>query len=210
MLDREARHIDSVSVSTPDHMHAPMAMSALQLGKNVYCQKPLTHDLWEARKLAEYAGTRRVVTQMGIQIHATSFYRMAATLARAGAIGRIKEVHCSVLLGRCRGPDTVDPGRRSSIGICGSGFAPGARLSARVFIPFTGAGGWTFGTGTLGDMGCHLLDPGLHGPGAGRAQLRALRGRAAQRMELARGRAGALCLPRHRLYRRPHLAADVV
>jgi len=93
LLDQEGKRIDSVNVSTPDHMHAPIAMSALQLGKNVYCQKPLTHDLYETRKLTEFARWQRVVTQMGIQIHSTSFYRMAALLVQAGAVGRIKEVH---------------------------------------------------------------------------------------------------------------------
>jgi predicted dehydrogenase len=93
LLDQQGKHIDSVNVSTPDHMHAPIAMSALQLGKHVYCQKPLTHNLHEARKLTEYARWRKVVTQMGIQIHSSSFYRMAVLLVQAGAIGRVKEVH---------------------------------------------------------------------------------------------------------------------
>ncbi len=64
LLDQEAKHLDSVNVSTPDHMHAPIAMSALQLGKHVYCQKPLTHDLYEARKLTEFARWKGVVTQI--------------------------------------------------------------------------------------------------------------------------------------------------
>lgn len=179
LLDREARHIDSVSVSTPDHMHAPMAMSALQLGKNVYCQKPLTHDLWEARKLAEYAGARRGVTQMGIQIHATSFYRMAATLARAGAIGRIKEVHCwnSGSWGDAAArPDTVDPVPEEFdwdlwLGVC----ARRPFIGKEYYHPFYWRRRLDFGTGTLGDMGCHLLDPvfmalGLGAPNSVRSE----------------------------------------
>jgi predicted dehydrogenase len=93
MLDKEGKRIDSVNVSTPDHMHAIMGMSALQLGKHVYGQKPLAHDLYEVRKLTEYARQSKLVTQMGIQIHATNHYRMAKVLVQANAIGRIKEVH---------------------------------------------------------------------------------------------------------------------
>ncbi len=88
LLDREAHRIDSVNVSTPDHMHAPIGMSAMELGKNVYGQKPLAHDLYEVRRLTEYACNDQRVTQMGIQIHATSDYRMAKLLIRGGAIGQ--------------------------------------------------------------------------------------------------------------------------
>src|ERR1017187_1469836 len=112
LLDKEGKHIDSVNVSTPDHMHAPIAMSALQLGKNVYCQKPLAHDLYEVRKLTEFARFKGVITQMGIQIHSSSYYRMAVLLVQAGAIGRIKEVHSwvgSVWGDSAARPDVSDP-----------------------------------------------------------------------------------------------------
>src|SRR2546427_11790999 len=82
LLDQEAKNIDSVNVSTPDHMHAPIGMSALQLGKNVYGQKPLAHDLYEVRKLTEFARSKRVVTQMGIQIHSVNHYRMGCRLVQ--------------------------------------------------------------------------------------------------------------------------------
>ncbi len=163
LLDREARNIDSVNVSTPDHMHAPMAMSALQLGKHVYCQKPLTHDLYEARKLTEYARQKRVVTQMGIQIHATSFYRMAATLVQAGAIGRIREVHS--WNGGGWGDTTALPSNTDPVP---KGFDWDLWLGVCAERPFIGneyyhPNNWRkrldFGTGTLGDMGCHILDP---------------------------------------------------
>src|SRR5262245_6247462 len=75
MLEKEAKNIDSVNVSTPDHMHAVMAMSAMQLGKHVYGQKPLAHDLYEVRKLSEFAKRKGLITQMGIQIHSTGHYR---------------------------------------------------------------------------------------------------------------------------------------
>ena len=115
LLDQEGKQLDSVNVSTPDHMHAPIAMSALQLGKHVYCQKPLTHDLYEARKLTEFARFKGVVTQMGIQIHSSSFYRVAALLVQAGAIGKVKEVHSWV--GSCLGrPDAAAGNVRSGAG----------------------------------------------------------------------------------------------
>src|SRR5690242_15034226 len=93
LLDEEAKNIDSVNVSLPDHMHAPAAMSAMQLGKHVYCQKPLTHDVYETRRLAQFAHEKGLVTQMGIQIHAHMHYRLAVQLIRDGVIGKVKEVH---------------------------------------------------------------------------------------------------------------------
>ena len=93
LLKKEHQNLDSVNVSTPDHMHAPIAMAAMQLGKHVYCQKPLAHDLHETRMLTEYARKKGVVTQMGIQIHSDKVYRQAVALVHSGAIGKIKEVH---------------------------------------------------------------------------------------------------------------------
>ncbi len=163
LLDQQGKHIDSVNVSTPDHMHAPIAMSAMQLGKNVYCQKPLTHDLYEARKLTEFARAQKLVTQMGIQIHSTSFYRMAVLLVQAGAIGRIKEVHSWNSGGwgdTTARPDVSDP--------VPAGFDWDLWLGVCAERPFIGneyyhPNNWRkrldFGTGTLGDMGCHIFDP---------------------------------------------------
>jgi predicted dehydrogenase len=163
LLDKHGRHLDSVNVSTPDHMHAPIAMSAMQLGKNVYCQKPLTHDLYEARKLTEFARWKKVVTQMGIQIHSTSFYQMAALLVRAGAIGRVKEVHC--WNGGTWGdtsplPDKSDPVPTGFdwdlwLGVC----AERPFIGKEYYHPVNWRKRLDFGTGTLGDMGCHILDP---------------------------------------------------
>src|SRR5437764_5519095 len=80
LLDKEAKNIDSVNVSVPDHMHAPIGMSAMQLGKNLYGQKPLAHDLYEVRRLRNFAHETGLVTQMGIQIHADHSYRLATLL----------------------------------------------------------------------------------------------------------------------------------
>lgn len=164
LLDKEHNRIDSVNVSVPDHMHAPIGMSAMQLGKHVYGQKPLAHELQEVRKLAEYAnGDRKLVTQMGIQIHATSHYRMAALLIQSGVIGRVKEVHswCPKSWGDPSAlPAEADP--------VPTGMNWDLWLGVCSYRPFIGNGyyhpvNWRkrldFGTGTFGDMGCHIFDP---------------------------------------------------
>ena len=89
LLAKEDKRIDSVNVSTPDHMHAPITMTAINQGKHVYCQKPLTHDVYEARRIAAAAAKAGVVTQMGIQANASIGYRMAAGMIRDGAIGKV-------------------------------------------------------------------------------------------------------------------------
>jgi len=163
MLDKESNNIDSVNVSTPDHMHAPMAMSAIQLGKHVYCQKPLAHDIYEVRRLEEAAREAGVVTQMGIQIHSTREYRLAVQLIQDGAIGRIKEVHS--WSNKKWGDLDPKPNRSDPIP---SGFNWDYWLGVAQWRPYIGDGyyhpsNWRkridFGTGTFGDMGCHIFDP---------------------------------------------------
>ena len=163
LLDREGNNIDSVNVSTPDHMHAPIGISAMQLGKHVYGQKPLAHELYEVRRMTEQARQGKLVTQMGIQIHAAACYRQAVRLVQDGVIGKIKEVHswCPKSWG--------DPSVRPDV----SDAVP-PNLDWNLWLgvgadrPFIGLeyyhpGNWRkrldFGTGTLGDMGCHILDP---------------------------------------------------
>ena len=163
LLDAEAKRLDTVNVSTPDHMHAPIAMSAMQLGKNVYCQKPLTHDLYEARKLTEFARAQHIVTQMGIQIHSSSFYRMAVLLVQAGAIGRIKEVHSWV--GSCWGDTSPRPDTSDAVpagfnwnlwqGVC----AERPFIGNAYYHPVNWRKRLDFGTSTIGDMACHIFDP---------------------------------------------------
>jgi hypothetical protein len=162
LLEKE-KHLDSVNVSTPDHMHAPIAMTAMQLGKHVYCQKPLAHDIFEVRQLARCARKQGVVTQMGIQIHSLSVYRLAVRLVRDGAIGKVKEVHTwsDKDWGDARPkPDRVSP---LPAGLDWDGW-----LGVAAARPFIGGGyyhpgNWRrsldFGTGTFGDMGCHIYDP---------------------------------------------------
>ena len=88
LFDKE-KELTSVNVSTPDHMHAPMGMTAMQHGLHVYGQKPLTHDIYETRKLTEMARRKKLVTQMGIQIHSSGEYRAAVVMVQAGVIGSL-------------------------------------------------------------------------------------------------------------------------
>jgi predicted dehydrogenase len=163
LLDKEEKNIDSVNVSTPDHMHAPIGMSAMQLGKHVYGQKPLAHEIFEVRQMAVRAREKNLVTQMGIQIHSNIEYRMAVQLVQEGVIGKIKEVHA------WSGKKWGDPNPRPAW----SDPAPKALhwdlwLGVVSERPFIGEGyyhpaNWRkrldFGTGTFGDMGCHIYDP---------------------------------------------------
>src|SRR5262245_53477817 len=93
MLEKEAGNLDAVMVGTADHTHAPAAAMALRLGKHVYCEKPLTHTVFESRTLANLAKEKKLVTQMGNQIHAGENYRRVVELIQAGAIGKVQEVH---------------------------------------------------------------------------------------------------------------------
>jgi predicted dehydrogenase len=162
LLEKE-KSIDSVNVSTPDHMHGPIAMSALQRGKHVHCQKPLTHDLYETRQLTLVARQKKLVTQMGIQIHSGTEYRTAVKLIQDLMIGKVKEVHT------WSGKKWGDPGpmpQRSDPVPDGLNWDLWVGVSA--MRPFIGEGwyhpvNWRkrldFGTGTFGDMGCHIYDP---------------------------------------------------
>ncbi len=93
MLDKEHKNLDTVNVGTPDHMHAPMAMAAMQLGLHAYVQKPLAHEIFEVRRLTETAREKGLVTQMGIQIHSAAYYRIGVQVIRDGAIGKIRQTH---------------------------------------------------------------------------------------------------------------------
>ena len=92
MLEKEQKNIDAILVSSPDHMHYPQAMAAIQLGKHVYCEKPLTHDIWEARMLTEAARTKAVVTQMGNQGASSKGTRVTEAIVQSGMIGEVHTV----------------------------------------------------------------------------------------------------------------------
>ena len=163
LLDKEAKNIDSVNVSTPDHMHAPIGVSAMQLGKHVYGQKPLAHEIFEVRRMTELAHQKKLVTQMGIQMHSSVYYRMAVHLIQDGVIGKIQEVHswCN----KSWGDPTVRPDKTDPVP---DNFDWNLWLGVCHERPFIGGGyyhpgNWRkrldFGTGTFGDMGCHIFDP---------------------------------------------------
>ena len=162
LLDKE-KHLNSVNVSTPDHMHAPITMRAMQQGLHVYTQKPLTQTLYEARQLARVAGEKSLVTQMGIQIHSNPVHRQVVAIIQAGAIGKVKEVHS--WSGKGWGDNNPRPDRSDPVP---AGFDWDEWLGVAEKRPFIGGsyyhpGNWRkrldFGTGTFGDMGCHILDP---------------------------------------------------
>jgi predicted dehydrogenase len=154
--------IDMVNVGTPDHMHAAIALSAMLKGKHVYCQKPLTHDVWEARKMTEVARAKKVVTQMGIQVHSSREYRLAVKTIQAGAIGKVKEVHSWSFKKwgrdgeRPAGEDPVPANLDWDLWL---GTAPQRPFKSKIYHP----GNWRmwtdFGCGTMGDMSIHILDP---------------------------------------------------
>lgn len=162
MLDRERKHIDIACVGTPDHMHAPMAMSAMQLGLHVYVQKPLTHDIYEARRLAAMARKKKLVTQMGIQNHSAAEYRTAAHLIQSGAIGKVKEVHSwsnKKWGDPAAVPDRGDPVPPTLNWDQWLGVAASRPFIAGYYHPSNWRKRIDFGTATFGDMGCHIFDP---------------------------------------------------
>ena len=156
--------IDAVIVSTPDHMHAPIAMAAMKLGKHVYCQKPLTHTVWESRQMRLMAEKKQLTTQMGNQIHSAAEYRLGVKLIQDGTIGKVREVHSWVgVQGRqyCNRTDRpadapVPEGIDWNLWL---GAAAERPFAADVYHPFKWRDWQDFGSGALGDFGCHILDP---------------------------------------------------
>lgn len=168
----EQKDIDAVTVSTPDHMHAPIAISAMQLGKHIYVQKPLAHTIHEARQMRLLAKQYGVVSQMGNQGHSTSGYRTLVKLIQDGTIGKVKEAHAWA--NRPIWPQGIDRPAKSDpvpsylhwdlwlgvakerpfVGPSGEG-----KKDRGAYHPFNWRGWLDFGVGALGDMGCHIIDP---------------------------------------------------
>lgn len=161
MLDNEHKNIDAVSVSTPDHTHAVAALAAIQRGKHVYVQKPLTYSIHEARILTEAAKKYKVVTQMGNQFASADHVRKAKEIVDAGLIGEVTRVYTwtnrpvwpqgiPAPTGKHTIPKELDwdlwlgPARHTD-------YNP-------AYLPFNWRGWWNFGTGALGDMACHIMD----------------------------------------------------
>jgi len=165
----EQKDIDAVVVATPDHLHACVSMAAMQLGKHVYCEKPLTHSVWEARQLAVAARQYKVATQMGNQGQASEGTRRLSEMIRDQAIGPVREVHVwtdrpSNGLFNEYWPQGVErpkdspPVPKTLDWDLWLGPAP-ERPYHPAYLPFKWRGWWDFGTGALGDIGCHALDP---------------------------------------------------
>ncbi len=165
MFSKLGDRFDGVSISTPDHMHAPIAMTAMRMGKHVYCQKPLGHSALENRRLAEFAASHpKVVTQMGTQRSAMIGRRQQLQLLREGAIGKFREIHCWSdrpagwwPQGEPRPPGGQAPPEWLSWDLF-LGVAPERPFLPDRYAPFNWRGTYDFGCGALGDMGCHIMD----------------------------------------------------
>ncbi|HEV3343768.1 MAG TPA: Gfo/Idh/MocA family oxidoreductase [Pirellulales bacterium] len=151
--------LDAVAVCTPDHIHAPASVLAMRLGKHVYCEKPLTHNVWEARLVAETAAKAKVATQMGTQIHASDNYRRVVEIIQSGAIGPVREVH--TWAGRSWGggdrPSESPPIPLSLHWDLWLGPAP-ERPYHPTYLPANWRKWWDFGGGNIADMACHHMD----------------------------------------------------
>lgn len=162
MLDKEKKHIDACSISTPDNIHAIATLSAMQLGKHVYTQKPLAHDIYEARLLAQAAKRYKVVTQMGNQGGSSDGVRKAKEMHDAGLIGDVHTVYVwtnrpvwpqglPTPTGKFEVPKELD---------WDLWLGPAKTIDYNpAYLPFSWRGWSAFGTGALGDMACHMMDP---------------------------------------------------
>lgn len=162
MLDKQGRNIDAVIVSTPDHMHATASMWAMMRGKHVYCQKPLTRTVWEARELTKAAEKYKVASQMGNQGYSSEGARQCCEIVWAGEIGNVTEVHAwtnrplkywpqgpEVVPKEAPVPSTLD--WDVWLGIAAS------RPYSPAYVPHNWRGFPDFGCGAIGDMACHIL-----------------------------------------------------
>ncbi|NUO79514.1 Gfo/Idh/MocA family oxidoreductase [candidate division KSB1 bacterium] len=162
MLEKESG-IDAISVATTDSLHAFAAMAGLKKRKHVYCQKPLTHDVWEARQLRLEAKKQGVMTQMGNQGRAGDGNRQVVEWIAAGAIGNVHEVHCWTNRPANYWPQGIKrPDETPSVPPTidwDRWLGPAQwRYFHPLYTPFNWRGWWDFGTGALGDMGCHIMD----------------------------------------------------
>jgi predicted dehydrogenase len=175
LFDERAKEFDAVVVSTCEHTHAFATLAAIQLGKHVYCEKPLTHNIWEARVIREAAARTKLATQMGTQIHAGENYRRVVELIQSGAIGPVSEVH--VWVSRAWGLQSQQDAKKNRdivtvTEVPSESVAPPADLNwelwlgpapARPFNPVYVPGPkwyrwWAFGNGTMSDLGSHWND----------------------------------------------------
>ncbi len=170
LFDVMGKQVDAVTVSTPDHTHALAALMAIRMGKHVYCQKPLTHSVFEARVLKEAAREHGVCTQMGNQGSAENGLRRGVELIQSGIIGPIREAH--VWTDRPIWPQAPDVTRRPAGADVWPksihwdeflGGAPARPFVAEVYHPFKWRGWLDYGTGAIGDMACHTANLAFRG-----------------------------------------------
>jgi len=163
MLEKE-KAIDAVLVATPDHIHSVATMAAIKRGKHVYCEKPLTHSIYEARRITEAARQAKVATQMGNQGHSGEGIRLTVEWIRDGAIGDVREVHSWSNTGGDWAPGyTARPTETPPVpaGLDWDLWLGPAehRPYHPAYAPYNWRGWWDFGTGAIGDMACHNMDP---------------------------------------------------
>src|SRR3954471_24883054 len=165
----EQRDIDGIVVATPDHLQAFVSTAAMKMGKHVYCEKPLTHSVWEAHQMAQVAREHKVATQMGNQGQASEDTRLLCEMIWDNAIGPVREAHVWTDrpsnglfneywpqgVGRPKDTPPVPATLEWDLWL---GPAP-QRSYHPAYLPFVWRGWWDFGTGALGDIGCHALDP---------------------------------------------------
>ena len=161
MLEKEHKNIDAITVSTPDHNHAAPALMAMSMGKHVYVQKPLTKDIYEARVLTKAAERYKVVTQMGNQGASGDGVRILREWYDAGMIGDVHTVYCWT--NRPVWPQGIPwpaPGASTPQELDWDLWLGTAQKRAYIdgLVPFNWRGWWDFGTGALGDMGCHIAE----------------------------------------------------
>jgi hypothetical protein len=159
LLDNAAS-FDAVLIGTPDHWHAPLCKAFMKAGKHVYCEKPLTHSVAEARELRELARTCKVVTQMGNQGSASASLRRCTELIKAGALGQVREIyHWGIGVGASEGSapgeDPVPPGFNWDLWVGPSAMRP---FRKGVYHPFSWRGWFDFGNGGLADFCCHAIN----------------------------------------------------
>jgi len=167
MLDEMGTGIDAVDVATPDHFHAIAASAAMEMGKPVYCQKPLCQTIYEVRQLRQMAQDKQLVTQMGNQGSAEDGFRRGVEVIQSGIIGHVKEVHIWTNrpiwpqgIDRPTGEDPVPKGLDWNLWL---GPAPMRPYKKDVYDPFKWRGWLDFGTGALGDMACHTVNLSFRG-----------------------------------------------
>jgi len=167
LLDKRANDFDAVMIATPDHMHAPATLAALRAGKHVYVEKPMAHSIEEARLMTKVAKETGLVTQMGNNGHAGEGLRQTREWLQAGAIGPVREVHCwsdrpgTFWKQALERPKETPPSPADLDWDLWLGAAP-ARPYHRVYCPSSWRGWFDFGTGALGDMAVHNMDPAFY------------------------------------------------